>query len=132
MAGKANELGALVLFSASIERAVAFYRAIGVQLETEQHDEGPPHYACELGNAHFALFPAPMGAAPVYGAGGCTFPGFVVESVAESVNAVRALGAAVRQEAEQYPWGLRAVIEDPDGRPVEVYERVDLGTTSDE
>ncbi len=123
MTGKASGFGALVLFSANLDRAVAFYRAIGIPLDTEQHDDGPPHYACELGDTHFAVFPAPTGTAPPYRAGGCTFPGFVVESVVESLNAARLLEAPVRQEPEHYAWGLRAVIEDPDGRPIEIFER---------
>lgn len=115
-------VGALVLFSASVDRAVAFYRALGVQIETEQHDDGPPHYACDLGGTHFAIFPAPPGSVPPLRRGGCTFPGFVVESVATSLEAARALGANVIEEPSPYAWGLRAVLEDPDGRPVEIFE----------
>ncbi|SRR5579872_865430 len=115
-------LGALVLFSVDVDRTVTFYRALGVQFEIEQHDEGEPHYACDLDGTHFAIFPAPSGAAPPFRSGGCTFPGFVVESVAASLEAARVLGANVIEEPSPYPWGLRAVLEDPDGRPVEIFE----------
>lgn len=123
MKSNALEVGALVFFSRDVDRLVAFYRALGLPLEGEQHDEGAPHYACELHNTHVAIFPAQPGSAPPYRVGGCTFPGFVVESVAASLNGARATGATVRQEPELYPWGLRAVVEDPDGRPVEIFER---------
>jgi predicted enzyme related to lactoylglutathione lyase len=120
---KATEVGALVLFSEELEPVVEFYRAIGVPLEEERHDDGPLHYACELGSTHFAVYEGTMGAAPTRGAGGCAFAGFVVDSVADAVAAARAIRSAVLQEPEHFPWGLRAVLEDPDGRPVEVFER---------
>ncbi|MBV8263966.1 MAG: VOC family protein [Candidatus Eremiobacteraeota bacterium] len=123
MAAKASELGALILFSTALDRTVTFYRAIGVPLEPETHDDGTLHYACELGATHFAVFPAHAGCAQPYGSGGCSFPGFVVESVVAALDAARSLGATVRQEPEEYPWGLRAVTEDPDGRPVEIFQR---------
>lgn len=55
-------------------------------------------------------------------------PGFVVGSVGEVVSAVRALGAEVIQEPTPYPWGVRSLLVDPDGRTVEVFERPDGAT----
>jgi predicted enzyme related to lactoylglutathione lyase len=118
-------VGALVLFSADPERCVAFYRAIGVPLAEERHGEGEPlHFACELGEVHVAVFPAePPGDAPGLSSSGCTFAGFSVASVEAAVDGARQLGAAVLQEPADYPWGRRAVLRDPDGRPVEVFAR---------
>jgi len=120
---KVIEVGALVLFCAEVESAVHFYRAIGVPLEAEEHDGGPKHYACEIGGCHFALFKGHPGVAPSFRSAGYAFPGFVVASVDESLAAARALGANVLADPELYPWGRRCVIEDPDGRAIEIYER---------
>ncbi len=116
-------VGALVLFAGDLDRTVAFYRLLGVALEVDDHgDEDPVHYAADLGGCHFAIFPAHTGGtAPGLRVAGGAFPGFVVASVGDVVAAARASGAAVIQEPSPYPWGVRAVIEDPDGRPVEVY-----------
>jgi uncharacterized glyoxalase superfamily protein PhnB len=46
-----------------------------------------------------------------------------VEQHDASWDAVRSTGATVRQEPELYPWGVRALVEDPDGRPAEIFER---------
>ena len=118
-----QDLGALILFTSQLERVVAFYRALGVPLAEERHDEGPVHHACDLGRVHLAVFEGEPGVAPPRGHGGCTFPGFTVESVAEALDDVRALGATVLAEPAMFPWGLRAVVVDPDGRPVEIFER---------
>jgi catechol 2,3-dioxygenase-like lactoylglutathione lyase family enzyme len=115
-------LGALVLFTADLDRSVKFYRALGIPIDTETHDDGPPHSAADVGGTHFAIYEGERGAAPPHRRGGCTFPGFTVESVADSLAAARPFSRSVIQEPEYYPWGLRCVLEDPDGRPIEIYE----------
>lgn len=118
------ELGALILFSTRLRDAVLFYRALGLPLEEESHDEGPTHFACELGPTHFAIFEGSPGEAPAYRAGGASMPGFAVPSLDHALGAVTALGANVVQPPTEYPWGPRFLVEDPDGRIVEVFERL--------
>ncbi len=121
-------IGALVLFASDVGRTVAFYRLLGLDLQVDEHGEnsGPIHYACDLDGCHFAIFPAvEPGGAPGLRVGGGSLPGFVVDSVEATVEAARAFGATVLQDPEPYPWGMRAVIEDPDGRPVEVFRPPD-------
>ena len=117
-------VGAVVLFTERVEDCVAFYRTIGITLAEERHDEAdPPHYACELGGSHFAIFPSSPGAAAGIGEGGCTFVGFAVAAVDDVVEAAARAAFTVLQPPVDYPWGRRAVLRDPDGRPVEVFER---------
>lgn len=120
-----GKIGALVLFASDLERTVAFHQTIDLPLEVDDHaeNEGPLPYACDLDDCHFAIFPANgEGRSPRLGEPGASFPGFIVDSVEETVEAARAFGATVIQEPSSYPWGVRAVLEDPDGRPVEVYQ----------
>jgi hypothetical protein len=49
--------------------------------------------------------------------------GFAVERVGEVVQALKALGAPVVTEPGATQWGIRAVVRDPDGRAIELYER---------
>lgn len=128
---KAQDLGALILFSNAIEKTVAFYRAIGVPLEEEKHDdEGPLHYACELGSTHMAIHAAGEGRAAEWRSGGSSYFGFAVDSLKVAVEAARRTGARVVQEPEEYPWGPRSLVEDPDGRVVELFERLPTGGAS--
>ncbi|MBV8344982.1 MAG: VOC family protein [Candidatus Eremiobacteraeota bacterium] len=122
MPAQASKVGALVLFCADIAAVADFYRALGVPLETEEHEGGPQHYACELDGCHFALYEGSDGQAPAFRTRGYTFPGFVVTSLDESLAAVRGLGSLVLQEPELYPWGRRCILQDPDGRMIEIYE----------
>ena len=127
-----TELSSLVLFTADVEAAVSFYRALGITLEEEDHGEGPRHYAAAVGDVHFALYPA---SAPGRARGrrdaGSVFPGVYVASLEETLLAVEALGAPVLSQHEAMPWGCRFVAEDPDGRAVEVNSRSHCADAAD-
>lgn len=114
---------ALVLTSARAEELVRFYRALGVPLEDERHDDGPLHWACELGAVHFAIYACGSDdatRAPGRGTGGSTLVGLRVPDVDAVTAAAVAAGARVLVAVEDVPWGRRSVVEDPDGRPVEL------------
>ena len=84
-----TEMASLVLYAADPEATAAFYRALGLPLEDEDHGEGPVHFATELGPVHFAIYPAGApGRAGERGSGGSTFPGFYVESLDRATGAL--------------------------------------------
>lgn len=128
---KVEDLGSLILFAADVERTAAFYRALGVALESEQHGDGPVHHTCALGSTHFAVFaargdgPAQDDGAPArdHRAAGAQFFGLTVSDLDATFHAAHALGAEVVQEPRSYSWGRRALVRDPDGRVVELFER---------
>ena len=117
------ELGALILFANDLSQAVRFYQTLGVPLEKEDHEGGPLHFACELGTLHFAIFAGPPGDAPLFRTGGSVMPGFAVPSLDRASDAMQALGAKIIQPPTDYPWGPRMLVEDPDGRTVELFQR---------
>jgi predicted enzyme related to lactoylglutathione lyase len=118
-----RDVGALVLFTARVDAVVAFYRALGVPLEAEEHGDGVRHFACELGATHFAVFAAPAGDAPEHRSGGSQFFGLSVASAEAAVAAAKARGAPVVEPPTRYAWGVRALVRDPDGRTVELFQR---------
>jgi hypothetical protein len=114
---------ALIVGSSQPEQVVDFYRGLGLPLTEEDHGDGIIHCACELDGIHFAVFRADGdGTAPGYHEAGSTCVGFAVRSVSDTVTASRSAEARVVQETTATPWGLRAIICDPDGRPAEVFE----------
>ncbi|MEM7248584.1 MAG: VOC family protein [Acidobacteriota bacterium] len=117
------EVGALILFASDLDRTLAFYRALGMPLEAESHDSGPVHHAGELGPVHVAIFEGEPDEATAHRHAGSTMVGFAVDSVDAAVDALRNLGAEITQEPADYPWGRRALVVDPDGRTVELFER---------
>lgn len=118
------DLASLVLFTSEVDRSVEFYRALGVPLQHEDHGSGQVHFAAELAGVHFAIYPATEeGTAPARRVGGSCFPGFFVTSLAEVRTAVEALGVRIVEDHESMPWGCRIIVEDPDGRAVEINDR---------
>ncbi len=120
------EIASLVLFASDLNAASAFYRAIGVELIDEDHDEGPVHAAAELGGIHFAVYQAEDGVgvrARAWRSASSDFPGFFVESLEAVTAHLTAIGARLLEGHQQRPWGCRIVAEDPDGRAVEINQR---------
>ena len=119
-----TEMASLVLFAASPATTMAFYRAVGLELEAEEHGDGPVHFATELGSVHFAIYPAEVaGRASERRSGGSVFPGFYVESLDRAAEALARVSAPMLTGHQEMPWGCRVVAEDPDGRAVEINQR---------
>ncbi len=117
------ELGALIVFARQLSETVAFYRAIGLPLEEESHEDGPKHFACELGPVHFAIFEGTENGTASFRAAGSVMPGLAVDSLERAFEAMQQLGATIKQPPTEYPWGPRMLVEDPDGRTIELFER---------
>ncbi|MEX2029568.1 MAG: VOC family protein [Anaerolineales bacterium] len=127
MKSAVSDVGALIVFTHKLEAVVEFYSAIGVPLELERHGDGPAHYACELGRTHIAVFRSGPGEAPEFRSGGSSFAGFTVNSLEAALDAAKSVKAEVIQQPTQYPWGWRALVKDPDGRVVELFQRPPKG-----
>ena len=123
-------VSSIVVFSVWPERTVTFYRSLGINLEDEDHGDGLSHAATEVGDVHIAVFPAPGGgAAPGWREGGSTFIGFYVDSLDETLATLRRIGATLLVDHQVREWGCRIVVEDPDGRAVEINQRAHCGRT---
>ena len=111
------ELNLVVLRSADLVRAERFYSALGLRLAREQHGTGPEHLAAELGDAVFEIYPQGDSESTLG-----VRVGFRIPSVADAIAAALSAGGALITPAKNGPWGLRAVVADPDGHRVELVE----------
>lgn len=119
-----TEVASLVLFANNASRTAGFYRAAGVPLEEESHDDGPLHWAAELAGVHVAVYAADdAGMAPGLRGPASTFPGLYVDSLDEIRTALEATGATIMDDHQVRPWGCRFIAEDPDGRAIEINQR---------
>jgi catechol 2,3-dioxygenase-like lactoylglutathione lyase family enzyme len=115
------KLSSVVMFSGHPEACVAFYRAIGIPLEDEDHGDGALHAAADVDGVHLAVLPGTgSDMAPTFRAAGASFAGFWVHSLDATVAALAALGTPVLVDHQMREWGCRTVVADPDGRPVEI------------
>jgi predicted enzyme related to lactoylglutathione lyase len=120
------QLNLIVLYSQDIERSKAFYETLGLHFTKEQHGSGPEHYSCELGKTVLEIYPltTERTAAP------CTRLGFSVSSIEEITARLAKLGCRLIAGPRESPWGIRAVLQDPDGYRVELIEQREVENES--
>jgi lactoylglutathione lyase len=113
-------LSLLVLKTRQLESLLRFYNTLGIELLEEQHGNGPVHYAGHVGDVVFEVYPLPEDSTQP---DSTTRLGFAVTKLHEVVEALQVLGTAVITKPQTTEWGYRAVVRDPDGRAVELYQR---------
>jgi predicted enzyme related to lactoylglutathione lyase len=113
-----TELNLVVIQASDLEASKAFYECFGLIFGREQHGRGPEHYASEVGNVIFEIYPLRGGspANPIR-------IGFQVPSLDQAIAALQHQSAKILSQPQDSPWGRRAVVEDPDGNRVELTER---------
>jgi predicted enzyme related to lactoylglutathione lyase len=95
----------------------AFYEALGITFAEEEHPGVPLHLSGEIGGAVLELH-GPGGRGGPVGPGFRL--GFEVDDVHGAAEAVVAAGGVLQRAPAPGPWGLRAVVVDPDRRRVEL------------
>lgn len=115
-------LSLLVLRASDLEKALAFYQAVGLAFTQEQHGSGPVHYSCAIGGTVMEIYPGEPGTAPERKSGGATMLGFNVPALDETLKALADLGYTPITAPKDSAWGRRAIVTDPDGRAVEISE----------
>ena len=111
-------LNLVVLRAEEPERLAAFYSALGLSFGQHRHGAGPEHWASEKDGMVFEIYPASPKNRPTAG----VRLGFAVEDVAGALDRLVAAGAVVISGVAESPWGVRAVIQDPEGHKVELTE----------
>jgi len=110
-------LSLLVLKTRQLEVVRNFYAALGVDFKPEQHGSGPLHYAGQLESVVLEIYPSEDPIADSLRIG------FAIDNLEKAIQALRSVDAAVISKPKDSPWGLRAVVRDPDGRSVELLQK---------
>ena len=111
-------LNLVVLRTPDLARAVEFYSRLGLQFAKHRHGQGTEHFAAELGDSVFEIYPQAADGPSTLG----TRIGFRVSSVDEIVAALGDVPGAIVSPAKDSEWGRRAVLADPDGHRVELVQ----------
>jgi hypothetical protein len=109
----------LVLKTNRVEDLRAFYQGLGIALSLEQHGKGPPHFAGQVGPCVLEVYPLPK---PAGGPDTTTRLGFAVADLGRVLEDLRNAGTPVLSPLQELALGTRAVVQDPDGRAVELYQ----------
>lgn len=96
-----------------------FYSTLGMAMSEEKHGNGPVHFAGRAGDVVFEIYP--LGEAGAVDTS--TRLGFDVARLDVLMETLRSSGVTIVKEPESTKWGRRAVVLDPDGRSIEIYQR---------
>ena len=110
----------LVLKTRQLDVLREFYSALGIELTREKHGEGPLHFAGRIGDSILELYPLSTEPSPP---DATTRLGFAVGDLAKTLAALEGLGVTIDAKSQRTAWGTRAVVGDPDGRAVELYQQ---------
>lgn len=119
----APALKLLVLKTLQLDRLLAFYSTLGIRFVEERHGTGSLHYSATVGGTVFEIYPATT--LDLLDSGSRL--GFNVANLMKTVESLCSLGTAIVSEPKERQWGLRAVVRDPDGRAVELYQQEPTG-----
>lgn len=109
----------VVLKTNQPENLVTFYESIGFQFDHHRHGNGPLHYAAELKDFVFEIYPLPTG---MHEPDNTTRLGFTIAQLETVLEKLKANGTTIKKEPTITEWGYQALVEDPDGRKVELKE----------
>jgi catechol 2,3-dioxygenase-like lactoylglutathione lyase family enzyme len=112
-------LNLVVIRSANLDRAVAFYRILGMRFTQHSHGNGPVHYTSETADLVFELYPLTSTQMPTV----AMQLGFQVDDLERLVMELAAIGTTIVTPPADSPWGQRAVVKDFDGHTVELTRR---------
>lgn len=123
------QVSALVLHTARLDSCAAFYRALGFELNFEQHGDGPRHFAVRHRGLHFSLREAAEGqggSSATQPQAGTTSFGLYMDDVDQAARCLQNVGGRLIAEPRDRSFGRQARVADPDGRVIEL-----LGPRSD-
>jgi lactoylglutathione lyase len=109
-------LNLVVIRSADIDRAVTFYRMLGMRFTQHSHGNGPVHYTSETADLVFELYPLASRQMPTI----AMRLGFQVDDLDRLVVELGEIGVNILSPPQDSPWGRRAVVKDFDGHTIEL------------
>jgi lactoylglutathione lyase len=102
----------------------SFYKQMGIKFESHRHGNGPIHYAAEIDSVVFEIYPLPRDREQ---ANDTLRLGFTVDNLDEVIERLKNSAGKIIKEAVMTEWGYMAIIEDLDGRKIELKDRQKSG-----
>jgi hypothetical protein len=94
-----------------------FYSLLGIEFDYHNHGSGPFHYAAKINDTVLEIYPLPKN---LDKADDTLRLGFSIKKLNEVVEKLRTRGVKIIKEPSMTEWGYQALVEDLDGRKVEL------------
>lgn len=116
------KINLIVLKTHQLIELCAFYRLFDLSFEYHQHGQGPFHYSTDIGGIVFEIYPLPK---YIEEADITTRLGFEVENLEQLIEKLLEIGVRIVSMPQVTAYGYRAIVEDPDGRKIELLQKED-------
>ena len=113
------QLNLLVIRTQNPEALKEQYEKLGFQFQYHQHGKGPFHYAHEEEDFVFEIYPFKQEQEK---ADDSLRLGFVIKELDQSIEKLRKSNWKILSEVKEREWGKAAIVQDLDGRKVELKE----------
>jgi lactoylglutathione lyase len=113
------ELRLIVLRTANIKLLSAFYANLGLTFSYHKHGNSPFHYSTSIGNTVVEIYP--LNKTQIKADDNLRL-GFSLDDFDSVINKLTAADTIFKMQPAPTEWGYMAIIEDPDGRKVELYK----------
>ena len=113
------EIRLIVIRTADPNKLVVFYSLLELVFEQHKHSKGPLHYAATAGKAVLEIYPLAKGqttADPYFRMG------LAISSFEETIALLRQRSVVFHSEPGMTAFGYATVVEDPEGRKIELYK----------
>jgi len=116
------EVKLIVIRTSDIKILADFYSKFGLTFDYHKHGNSPYHYSATLGQTVLEIYPLTKSQ---------TVPdknlrlGFSVDNFETVISDLKNTGTVFISEPIQTDFGYLAIIEDPDGRKIELYKKQD-------
>ncbi|MBD0404978.1 VOC family protein [Flammeovirga sp. EKP202] len=114
------KLNLLVIRTKEPQLLAEQYKMLGLSFDYHKHGNGPFHFASEVDGFVFEIYPLTKS---MDKADGSLRMGFEVDNLHDVLDDIKDSDWKITQEIKETEWGLVAVIQDLDGRKIELKNR---------
>jgi lactoylglutathione lyase len=116
------ELKLLVIRTGDIKLLSDFYSNFGLAFTYHKHGNSPFHYSASIGKMILEIYPLSKSQTK---ADDNLRLGFSINNFDSVIDQLFTLNTVFVTPPAQTKWGYQAVIQDPDGRKIELYKKMD-------
>jgi lactoylglutathione lyase len=113
------KLTLIVIRSSDAQALAGFYSKLGLTFDYHKHGNSPYHYAATIGETVIEIYPLlkTQGKSDE----GLRL-GFTITDFDSTIHALKTLNTKFVAEPMETEWGYMAIVQDPDGRKLELYK----------
>jgi lactoylglutathione lyase len=114
------ELRLIVIRTTNPQLLADFYSMLGLSFKYHKHGNSPYHFSADIGPAILEIYPQSKDQAET---DKYLRLGFAIDNFEVTIESLRTKSTPIIKEPMLTEFGFMAIVEDPDGRKIELYKQ---------